>query len=238
MNSIDFKKSLIDNLKKENFSLIRDVEVYFKINHPILFSFRSNDDTYLGYMTKYKPVKGKIEYLAVNSSEREILEILTLENSIYDAFMRKDTETLFYKEKRNRKTREREYVLEIYDSEDKIRIEGQLPKKDFKLKPIYPNDVNLQEVKNNLIKKIDKNKSRIYISRKEDKIEVKEKEIFKRNFQKSFNNYYKTISEAKFEKIVEPKIKEMIEISSYNYKINKDDELNGSDIIDITLSRI
>lgn len=107
------------------------------IKYPILMSYQTDFDVYILYITKFKRLSKKLEYITVKSNYEEIIDVLNQEYPL---------NYLFKEKKISKRTVEKNQDIDRIQElfyKDMIDI---LPQDDFFLDQKYPNKKNLKEV--------------------------------------------------------------------------------------------
>lgn len=200
--------SIINSLEKE-FSSLRNLDFYLDITHPILFSFKSNGKSYIGYVTKYSRLRKKIDLLISEVNYSDIIELLTQQISI-NSLMTKYKMILSISSDKLSHQVDLDKIKELLPSEsfildesipNKININKSLRiarerKKEAELKDIHFNRIAGKDLEKKLTFEISQS-----IFKFQDQKEKFEKfeEISHNNQKLTYQNYYK------FDKIMEQK---------------------------------
>ena len=153
------KDLLIDKLYsdlKSEFNIIRNIEVYFQIDFPILFSFNSNGSRYLIYVLDYKRIKRKLEFIVTEVNDNEIFEFLNEKKSLLNILTLNSNGN-----EKNIKYYKKQYKNKNYETSSCSEncgkfYEDKLPSNDFKLTKVIPNEIDVREVKEYVIERMDK----------------------------------------------------------------------------------
>ncbi|MGX8235732.1 hypothetical protein [Exiguobacterium undae] len=135
MNYLNRSNNFKELLSKE-FDFIRKFEVLLGIDFPILFSFTSNEKEFIGYVLEFKRLTPKLEIYFVETNIDKIIDLLSSNISLNE-ILNSNNPKCINLEKR-------------VDPNDAL-IKQKLPKNNFYLTSLIPNNIDIEEHKEVLI---------------------------------------------------------------------------------------
>lgn len=127
--------SKLQNTIGKQFKFVRNINIIFDIDFPILFTFEARDVVYLAYTVDYSPLKLVAKVIVVPSSLKSVLELVTERKSIQSVLIENDNFTIL---NMNIKKKNLE-IQEVLKSE----VEEYFPSNNFMLTKVVPNRINL-----------------------------------------------------------------------------------------------
>lgn len=195
----------IQNNMSRNLDFVRNLNVFFDIDFPILFSFESGNDTYLGYTMDYDYLDLTAEFIVTLTSEEILIDLLSQKKSIRNALVEENK--VFFKMNMAQSN------LEIVEIELR-EFENDLPNYDYMLDYAIPNKRDIRKLHRELVYKCKKNLESFVDSIGQEK----ENQIsYKNQIQRNEKNNKKL-----FEKIAISKLKELINDQDLNTVLDKE----------------